>query len=156
MEEWRVWLQENWFNLVQTTGIVGGILFAAVTTRRDRRTRRVGDLLTLAQHHRDLWSEVHRRAELRRVLLKDDKINLIDDPISDAEFEFLNLVIVHFYTGWLLARENGLLTNDVLAADARDFFSLPLPHRVWLETRSNRDPKFVTFIEQKPRERTGG
>lgn len=148
MEAWAVWLNENWVNLIQTTGIIGGIVFAALTNRREQCGRRVSDILALAQHHRDLWSEVHRRPELSRILLRDDQIDLLNNPISNAESEFLNLVIVHFYTGWLLAQENGLLTSDVLAADAQDFFSLPIPTRVWQQTRSSRDPAFAAFIER--------
>jgi len=139
------WLETNWFTLVQSVGIVGSLWFAVAAFRREVASRKVGDLLTLSQHHRDLWSEVHRRPELGRVLQRE--VDFVASPISLAEEEFLNVVIVHFQTSWLLAREGAMLTLDVLAADVRWFFSLPLPRAVWQRTREFRDPIFVEFVE---------
>jgi len=64
-----------------------------------------------------------------------------------AEQEFLNLVIIHFHTGWQLAKEETVVTLKTLKADARNFFNLPIPKSVWKQTRHTRDPKFVKFIE---------
>lgn len=139
------WLEANWFTLVQSVGIVGSLWFAVAAFRREVASRKVGDLLTLSQHHRDLWSEVHRRPELGRVLQRE--VDFLASPISLAEEEFLNVVIVHFQTSWLLASEGAMLTLDVLAADVRWFFSLPLPRAVWQQTREFRDPVFVEFVE---------
>lgn len=139
------WLSENWFSALQGIGIIGGIAFAAVSLRRETRARRLTDLLTLTSQHRDLWSEVHRRPELSRVL--DPRADLLAQPVTKEEENFLLVVIVHFNTGWHLARENTFLSLDVLAQDARSFFSLPIPHAVWHETKRSRDPKFVEFIE---------
>jgi hypothetical protein len=143
---WGAWLDQNWFTLVQTLGIIGSVCLTAAALRRDARARKVGDYLALAAHHRELWSEVPRNAELVRVL--QPEIDLVASPLSPAETEFLNLVIVHFQSGWLLAQGGGLITLNVLANDANSFFALPLPRVVWEETRHMRDPKFVSFIEQ--------
>ena len=75
------------------------------------------------------------------------EVDFLASPISLAEEEFLNVVIVHFQTSWLLAREGAMLTLDVLVADVRWFFSLPLPRAVWQQTREFRDPLFVEFVE---------
>ena len=98
------------------------------------------------QQHRELWSEVHRRAELHRILQRT--VDLIAGPVTVAEQEYLNLVIVHFHTGWQLAREGTMLKLKTLGADARGFFNLPLPKFVWEQTKSTRDPQFVKFIEK--------
>ena len=113
---------------------------------RDRRTRRIGDVLTLAQHHRDLWGDMHRRPELSRVTSSDP--DLLACPITTAEEEYLHLVIMHFCTGFLLAREGSLITLSTLAVDAGSFLSLPLPRVVWEQTRHLRDPDFVCFVER--------
>jgi hypothetical protein len=139
------WLDQNWFGVVQTLGIVGSIWLAIATLRRDARARRVADHLTLAGQHRELWSDVHRRPELARIL--HTEVDLVAHSVSVAEEEFLNLVIVHFNTGWLLAKENAILTLDVLATDARSFFALPIPRTVWDSTKHARDPEFVHFIQ---------
>ncbi len=102
--------------------------------------------LVLAEQHRDLWSELNRRPELQRI--REREIDLVSKPIAPAETEFLNLAFVHFYTGWLLAKRRALPTLEALSADVGGFFSLPLPHSAWKETRQSRDPKFVRFIDE--------
>ena len=149
MRAFLVWIEDNWFTLLQGVGIVGGLLFTAVSIRRDTKARRVSDLLTLTEHHRDLWSEVHRRPDLSRVL--DSEADLVAKPITAAEEKFLFVAIVHFHTGWQLAREASLLTLDVLAADAHWFFNLPIPRAVWEQAKGDRDPLFVRFVEQSRR-----
>lgn len=143
------WLEANWFSVVQSTGIVGSILLTALMLRRDRRGRKISDLLTLSQHHRDLWSEMHRRPELARIVRPE--VDLVGHPITTAEEEFLMLAIMHFDTGWRLAREGSLLTLANMAIDAGSFFTLPLPAHVWAHIRHQRDPKFVKFVEDAVR-----
>ena len=145
MGTFRAWLDQNWFNLIQTLGIVASSLLATVTLRRETRARRLGDYLTVIQQHRELWSEAHRRPDLARLF--QPEMDLIAAPVTVAEEEYLNLVIDHFHTGWLLVNDRIVLKAEVLAADARAFFSLPLPRRVWDATRRQRDPRFVRFIE---------
>ena len=130
---------------MQTVGIVGSLLLTLVALRRDQRARRTTDYLTLTTLHRELWSEMHRRPELARAT--QPVVDLVAVPLSVAEEEFLMLVINHFHVGWRLFREGGLLSLDVLAADARAFFALPLPHLVWERSKKPRDPRFVRFIE---------
>lgn len=139
-------LHENWLNLAQTISLLGGGLLAMVVFLRENRGRKLGHFLTLAQQHRELWSEAHRRPELARIF--QSEVDLIANPISPVEEEFLYLVIVHFQTGWLLANDAAFLDKRNMAADAKAFFSLPLPRTVWNATRADRDPKFVRFIER--------
>jgi hypothetical protein len=143
-----LWFKDNWFPLLQSTGIVCGLFFTAISVRRDTKARRTTDLLVLAQQHRDLWGELHRRPELRRIQQKE--ADLISAPITPAEEEFLNVVFVHFYTGWLLVSEGAiaLMPIKALAADIQVFFKLPIPNSVWHQTIKSRDPSFVSFVEK--------
>lgn len=139
------WIHQHWFSAVQTVGIVGSLLLTLAALRRDARARRTTDYLTLSTLHRDLWSEMHRRPELARIT--QPVVDLVSAPLSVPEEEFLMLVINHFHIGWRLFREGGILSIDVLAADARAFFARPLPHLVWERSKQPRDPRFVRFIE---------
>lgn len=149
------WIEENWFSLAQSAGIIGGICFAAVGLHRDARARRISALLSQAEQHRELWAEAHRRPELGRVV--QPVVDLVAAPLSVAEREFVNVAMVHFHTSWLLSRGGSLLTPDVLTSDARWFFDLPVPRAVWEETKHLRDARFVRFVEgalrrgEKPR-----
>lgn len=145
MGAFSAWLDQNWFTLIQSIGIIGSLWLTGATLRRESRARRVGDLLALTGHHRELWAEVHRRPELGRIL--QSEVDLVSTPISIAEEEFLNLVFVHFQTGTLLAKEGSGLGLDALAADAKKFFALPIPQAVWMLTKAQRDPAFVDFID---------
>ena len=144
MADLLTWLQQHWFPLVQTVGIIGSLWLTNLSVRAELRSRRIDQALTLAGHHRDLWSEVHRRPELSRLLVEE--VDLVAEPITRAEEEFLNVVIVHFQTGWQIAKEGSVLSRDTLALDARAFFSLPLPAAVWGSTLNGRDSEFVGFI----------
>jgi hypothetical protein len=41
------WVGEHWFDLLQTAGIVGGLLFIAYTTRKDDRSRKIANLIAI-------------------------------------------------------------------------------------------------------------
>lgn len=140
-----LWLQEQWFNLVQSLGILGGLWLTRAAFTSEVESRKVGDYLTLAGHHRELWMNVHDRHELTRIFLPE--VDLVGAPISVAEEEFLNLVIVHFSTGWLMTQHGGLVKLPSLTADIRALFSLPVPRCVWDKTAHFRDPRFVKFVE---------
>ncbi len=138
------WVQEHWFDFVQSLGIVASVALTAASLRRESRGRRMADHLTLVAQHRELWIDVSRRPELGRILQAE--VDLVERPISMVEEDYLNLVIVHYTTGWLMAREGGLVNLKVLAGDARAFFSLPIPKTVWEQTAPLLDPAFVAFI----------
>ena len=140
------WLEANWFSLVQSLGIIGGFALTALSLRRDTKWRKRAEVIALAEQHRELWSEVHRRPELTRIL--ESGVDLITKPISLAEEEFLNLVIIHFHTGWQLAREGGPLTLKTFKKDVCKFFCLPVPRSVWEQSKTARDPGFVRFVDK--------
>ena len=73
-------------------------------------------------------------------------MDLVASPITTAEQEFLNLVFVHFETGWQLARQGVATPLAVLSLDVRAFFRLPVVRAVWEETRWSRNPEFVQFV----------
>lgn len=140
------WLEENWFSVLQGAGIIGSLLFTGISLRKDIAARRFSDLLSATAEHRELWSEVHRRSDLERILAT--QIDLVSRPLTTAEDEFLNIIIVHFQTGWELAKQKGSAALEEFALDARHFFSLPLPHEVWIQSRFRRNPRFVEYIDK--------
>jgi hypothetical protein len=141
-----LWLTRNWFAVFQAIGIAGGLLFTALSIRRETNHRRLSDLLSLSEHHRVLWSELQHKPELLRIL--DWKVDLIGSPVKAQEAQFLNLVFVHFETGWRLAKKRGLPSLKTLTNDVADFFARPIPRMVWENTKSARDPGFVEFVDK--------
>lgn len=144
--DWMGFLEDNWFALAQSLGIIGGLAYNTLALRKDVQARRTADQILLTEQHRELWSEVHRRPELIRLL--DPEADPDSQPLTPVEEHYLRLVFVHFHTGWLLAREHSLLSLEVLARDIGDFFRLPLPLAGWRRARRALDPAFVRFVER--------
>ena len=140
------WVDGNWFNLVQTVGVIGSLLMTAEAARRDAKAREVENLLTIADHNRQLWNGVRQRKELKRIFQRSKETHITD--VSVDEEEFLNLVINHFQTTWCIAKIGGLITLKELADDAGSFFRLPLPNAVWEKTKLDRNQEFVRFVER--------
>src|SRR3954447_9301601 len=88
------WIAYNWFNLLNSVGIIGGLLFTAFSLRSETKTRRVANLLTITRNHRELWSEFSGRPELHRIL-SEHPPNLKRIPCTLNEEIFVNAVILH-------------------------------------------------------------
>lgn len=146
MGELSTWLGGNWFNLIQTIGIMGSLWLTAAAASREAKAREIENLLTISEHHRELWAGIHQRRELERIFQENPEV--LSSSITTAEEEFLNLVMAHFQTSWRIAKVGGIITLKELAADVRRFFSLPLPCAVWKKTKKFRNRYFVQFVEK--------
>jgi hypothetical protein len=139
------WVALNWFDLLQSLGIIGGLLFTAWSLRSETKTRRVNNLLAITEGHREVWTEFYRRPELKRVLA--DRADLVRDEITREEEIFVNLVILHLNCVFY-ARKTGLVFKlEGLRRDVRWFFSLPIPRMIWEKTKVLQNDDFVTFVE---------
>ena len=139
------WLTQNWFPLLQTVGIVGGLAFTGLSIRQATAARKATDLLAITEQHRQLWVPAYTQPGLTRILATE--VDLVEKPITTVEERFLNELVIHFYTGWRLAGKGSLLTLEAMRADARTFLNYPLPRAVWEQTKKFRDERFVQFIE---------
>lgn len=146
MGAFAAFLEANWFTVIQSVGIIASLLFAAVTLRQESKSKRMTALLVLQEQHRDLWSELHRRPELTRIL--EPAPDLVAKPVTAAEAEFLNTVFVHFCTGWRLATEHRILSPSDLERDIVTFLDIPIPLQVWLRTIGIREKRFLEFVEK--------
>ncbi len=139
------WASDNWFILLQSLGIIGGLLFTAASLRLDEKTRRVGNLMAITKNHREIWTALYDRPELSRVL--DADADLEQRAITREEEWFLRFLILHLNTVHHALKSGVLLKLDGLHKDIRWFFSLPLPQAVWEKTKWLQDSDFVGFVE---------
>ena len=139
------WLEQNWFSSIQITGILGGLLFAAVNFRTDAQARRVSNLIAITQHQREIWTHLYTRPELARVLAK--AVNLKSAPVTDAEELFVNFLILHLNTAYHAMQTGMFMKPEGLQRDIQMFFSLPIPQAVWETTKPFQDEDFVRFVE---------
>jgi hypothetical protein len=142
---WLSWLQEHWFDTLQTLALLAGFAFTAVTLRRDERSRRVQNLFRLTAGHRELWAQLGHDPALCRILAPAP--NLALEPVTEAETRFVGLLMLHLNTAHHAIRNGVMDAPDGLGADVRDFFTHPLPRAVWEKLRPLQDASFVAFVE---------
>jgi hypothetical protein len=140
------WLAQNWFNILSALGIVASLLFTAISLRSETRTRRVGNLLTLTQNHRELWSELFDRPTLRRVL--ETKPDLSKSPITLDEDYYVNMLIQHLGSAFQAMRSGLTIKPEGLKEDVRRFFSLPIPRAIWEKLKVFQNDEFVRFVDE--------
>jgi hypothetical protein len=140
------WFNENWFNLVQTVGVVGSLLMAAGAANREAKAREIENILTLSAQHQSLWTSIAEKPELQRIFNPD--VGVLTEPATVNEELALNEIIAHYLTGWRIANAGGMTSLRELSDDVADFFSLPLPRAVWNKTKISRNGRFVRFVEQ--------
>jgi hypothetical protein len=140
------WLTQNWFNLLSAVGVIGSLLFTAVSVRSETKVRRVGNLLTLTQSHRELWRELFHNPKLARVL--EASPNLRRKPVTRDETIFANLVILHLSSAFVAIQTGLTIKPEGLRLDVGEFFSLPIPRAIWEKTKVLQNDDFVEFVDQ--------
>jgi hypothetical protein len=139
------WIAEHWFDLLQTVGIVGTLLFTAFTTRRDERARRIGNSIAINEHYRQIWKELYERPRLARVLARD--VDLEKEPISMEEELFVTMLILHLGTVYRAMKHGEFVKLEGLQRDVKEFFILPIPTAIWKKVGSFQDENFAKFVE---------
>lgn len=139
------WLAEHWFDLLQTVGIVGGLLFTGLTLRKDDRAREIANLLAVNKQYRSIWKELYDQPKLFRVLQRE--VNLKEHPVTDEERLFVKQLIVHLDTVRRAMKAGLFVKLEGLQADVREFFSSPIPKAVWESMKPLQDEAYVAFVE---------
>jgi hypothetical protein len=140
------WLTANWFDLVQSLGIIASLIFSGVIFRHDLRTRRVANLIELTKQHRAIWTEMDRHPELARVL--NENVDLARTPVMPEEERFIHALILHLNSAYHAMKEGLFIKPDGLEKDVRRFFSRPIAKAVWQKEKSIQDTEFVRFVER--------
>lgn len=139
------WVAENWFNLLSSVLMAGGLWFTGYSLHEEAKARRVGNLFAAIGNHRELWSDFYRQPNLARVL--DASADLTRHPATREEEGFVKLVIQHL-NGVYQAMQNGLVIKpEGIRRDVYSFFSLPIPSAVWDKVKALQNEDFVSFVE---------
>lgn len=139
------WLTAHWFDILQTAGIVGGLVFTGISLRTDTHVQRLQNLFTLTKQHREIWSILYSRNDLARIL--DAKADLTKSPSTLEERLFVKFLIFHLLDTYRAIQVGLFKTPEGLSEDIRDFFALPIPKDVWAALKPYQDRHFVAFIE---------
>jgi hypothetical protein len=139
------WINDNWFILLQSFGIIAGLLFTAAALRLDEKTRRIGNLMAITKSHREIWSQLYERPELARVI--DADADLDKGVITREEELFIWFLILHLNSVYQALKNGVLLNLEGMNRDVGWFFSLPLPRAIWERAKLLQDADFVRFVE---------
>jgi hypothetical protein len=143
--EFVAWLTQNWFEALSALFGLAGLWFAGASNLAAARAQRTANLLTLTQSHRDLWTNHAKDPALSRVL--DPDADLVAEPITRKEMEFLNLAIQHLSSTFHAMRNDLTIAPEGLRRDVSEFFALPVPNSAWVSLKALHDRDFVHFVE---------
>ncbi len=135
----------HWFDLLQSAGIIGGLLFTAYSIRKDNQARRISNLNAIADRHREIWQDFYSRPQFSRVL--DAKVDLSKVPISQDEELFVNLLVVHLDSVHRAIKAGLFVKIEGLKQDISGFFALPIPRAVWEKYKHLLDRDFMELVE---------
>lgn len=141
----ETWLLEHWFDVAQTAGIIGGLLFTAQTIRKDEKARAISNTIALNEQYNHIWHELYERPELGRILQKD--VDLNGHPVSNDETLFLKKLFLYLDVVRRAMQAGIFVKIQGLQKDVQDFFSLPIPNAVWEKIKPFQDGDFVSFVE---------
>jgi hypothetical protein len=139
------WTAIHWIDLLQSTGILAGLLFTAYNIRSDSRDRKIHSVFALTEAHRDIWSKVYEHPNLASVLRPE--VNAESFSVSNEQELFVHLLILHLAASYQARKLGMYFQEDGLRLDIREFFSLPIPKAVWEKSKVYQDHDFVKFVE---------
>lgn len=141
----KEWILENWFALLSAVGIVGGLIFTAISFRSETKTRRIANLLTITANHREVWREYANNPQMKRVL--EASVNLTKQPITPDEEVFVNLMLLHISSVYYAMKDELVIQLEGLRRDVSQFLSLPIPRAIWEKSKLVQNDDFITFVE---------
>src|SRR5580700_4367777 len=139
------WLANNSFNLLSAMGVIGSLLFTAISLRSATNTQRIANLLSITANHREVWKVFLNHQELVRV--RDASADTTEHPITQAERVFVNMVIQHINSVYYAMNDQLVVKVEGLRRDVAQFFSLPIPREVWERIKVLQNDDFVAFVE---------
>lgn len=138
-------LSENWIMLAQTGGIIGAFLVAYRQSRIMVKSNRLQAWAQIISSHRDLWKSWLDNPKLARILEKDVSFN--NQPITAVEERFVVMVINNLAFAYFASVEGLVPISKEDELDTKMFFNLPIPKKVWENTKQFRTKRFVEYVE---------
>lgn len=136
----------NWFNFIQSTGIIITLLFTAYTVHKNTKTRKVTNLFIITQAHREIWSRMFNNPNLNRI--NDTSITLDNISVTEDERLFISMLLLHLNCTFQALKTKTIMPIEGLNKDIKNFLELPIPNQIWVENKKYLDKKFIKFVEE--------
>lgn len=120
------------------------ILVAIITLNKNFKVARANLQFLINQSHRDIWQKIE---DLQLTRIKDPNVD--PSTITGIENTNINFVLLNVKQAHAMYKAN-ILQNDMdkrcFMMDVGEFFSLPLPAKVWEENKGFHTAEFHNFI----------
>ena len=136
---------KNWFDLLQSSFIVGGFIISFISTQNDIRSRKIEHLLHINQSYRQIWSKTYTYPELLRI--RETSIDLKTNPITEPERRMIREMIIHIYAIYEAIKSKQIEKGE-MDKDIYDFLQLPIPNSIWEEVKMYHNKKFIDYIDE--------
>lgn len=136
----------QWLQILQSIGIIGGLIFTGISFLREGRAKRAANYLDLVKAHRELWTWQLEHPDLARLENRNvgDANNL---KLSPIEAQFLRFRVFQLSIYHRLLKTGQIDPIEGVDLDIRDFLSYPLVRNFWEENKIFYDSDFVQFVE---------
>ncbi len=132
--------------IVEYTGIIGGLLYTGLSLRIDARVRRAQTIIEITKQHRDIWSQFLDKPQLKQIFNRNR--DMATHPLADEEVHFVNFLF-HHLRATFYARSAGIFIQpEGLKQDIREFFSYPAVASVWNSVQQASDDAFASFVKR--------
>lgn len=139
------WISQNpelFLTLVQTVAVLVAIPLALNQIKSGIKMNRASISLEFTNSHREIWSHLLTNQALERVLQED--VDVEANPPSYVEEYFVVMVTNHM-SAVFDAYKEGL--HRLYPNDMKDFYSMPVPHKVWRTIRDFQPKPFANYID---------
>ena len=148
------WIGEHWFDLLQSVGIIGSLIFAAHAFRIDAKARYITNLIEFLKEHREIWIELYRHPALLRIF--ESKPDLQSKPMTPEEDTFVGFLILQLNASYQAMKNGMFISPQGVRKDIQEFFALPIPRAIWEKTKTFQNDDFVEFVERCLTEKLDG
>lgn len=114
-------VRDNWFELLQTFGIIAGFLLARYSTVEEAKQRRITNRWEITSHYREIWSLRFSHPDLNRI--DETIVDLTVKPVTSEEKLFVRMLILHLANCFRTAKAEMFTLPDEITADIQNFFS---------------------------------
>lgn len=140
------WLDNHGFDLLEAVGIIASLILSAASFQRSHQSRRISNLISLSQAHREIWKEfVAYGSQLARI--REHKVDLTKEPVTNAEETFIVAVVQHLGVVFRSTKIDLTVKPEQLERDVVQFFQYPVPKAVWNKLRTYQDGDLVKFVD---------
>jgi Formyl transferase len=134
-------------------GIIGGLCVSSIalflnffSTVRSIKSQRINNYQEITKSHREIWKlSLDNEGKFNRVMESD--VDLIKNPVTYAEKRFVQFILLHATSSFYFAKNSHILKIEKMAMDIEEFFSMPIPRQVWIESRKYYNRDFICFLE---------